>query len=68
MARCRRNVDNFLEACRRIGVDEVSSSDTYTLYDPIYKSVEVKYHGYIIIRLWGTSSNALNAERFSCFS
>lgn len=23
MARCRRNVDNFLEACRRIGVDEV---------------------------------------------
>ncbi|XP_030382944.1 leucine-rich repeat and calponin homology domain-containing protein 3 isoform X1 [Scaptodrosophila lebanonensis] len=22
MARCRRNVDNFLEACRRIGVDE----------------------------------------------
>lgn len=59
MARCRRNVDNFLEACRRIGVDEVSSSDTYTLYDPIYKSVEVKYHGYnIIIRLWGTSSNA----------
>lgn len=24
MARCRRNVDNFLEACRRIGVDEVS--------------------------------------------
>lgn len=25
MARCRRNVDNFLDACRRIGVDEVSS-------------------------------------------
>lgn len=24
MARCRRNVDNFLEACRKIGVDEVS--------------------------------------------
>nr|CAD7462335.1 unnamed protein product [Timema tahoe] len=24
MARCRRNVDNFLEACRRIGVEEVS--------------------------------------------
>ncbi|CAD7078954.1 unnamed protein product [Hermetia illucens] len=24
MARCRRNVDNFLEACRRIGVDEES--------------------------------------------
>lgn len=23
MARCRRNVDNFLEACRKIGVDEV---------------------------------------------
>nr|CAI5867857.1 unnamed protein product [Callosobruchus analis] len=22
MARCRRNVDNFLEACRKIGVDE----------------------------------------------
>lgn len=27
MARCRRNVDNFLEACRRIGVDEVSKRD-----------------------------------------
>lgn len=24
MARCRRNVDNFLEACRKIGVDEVN--------------------------------------------
>lgn len=24
MARCRRNVDNFLDACRRIGVDEVN--------------------------------------------
>ncbi|CAH1997368.1 unnamed protein product [Acanthoscelides obtectus] len=24
MARCRRNVDNFLEACRKIGVDEGS--------------------------------------------
>lgn len=23
MARCRRNVDNFLDACRKIGVDEV---------------------------------------------
>lgn len=22
MARCRRNVDNFLDACRKIGVDE----------------------------------------------
>ncbi|KMR04571.1 leucine-rich repeat and calponin-like proteiny domain-containing protein 3 protein [Lasius niger] len=26
MARCRRNVDNFLEACRKIGVDEGISS------------------------------------------
>jgi hypothetical protein len=24
MARCRRNVDNFLDACRKIGVDEVN--------------------------------------------
>lgn len=24
MARCRRNVDNFLDACRKIGVEEVS--------------------------------------------
>lgn len=24
MARCRRNVDNFLEACRKIGINEVS--------------------------------------------
>lgn len=28
MARCRRNVDNFLEACRRIGVDEVRISES----------------------------------------
>lgn len=25
MARCRRNVDNFLEACRKIGVNEVGN-------------------------------------------
>lgn len=25
MARCRRNVDNFLEACRKIGINEVSN-------------------------------------------
>ncbi|XP_061943340.1 leucine-rich repeat and calponin homology domain-containing protein isoform X2 [Apis cerana] len=30
MARCRRNVDNFLEACRKIGVDEVSN-DVYEI-------------------------------------
>lgn len=29
MARCRRNVDNFLEACRKIGVDEVSTIIRY---------------------------------------
>lgn len=35
MARCRRNVDNFLEACRKIGVDEVSafSLPPFTLHD-----------------------------------
>lgn len=27
MARCRRNVDNFLEACRKIGVEEVSCNN-----------------------------------------
>ena len=31
MARCRRNVDNFLEACRKIGVDEVSLIIRYFL-------------------------------------
>jgi len=29
MARCRRNVDNFLEACRKIGVDEVRNFINY---------------------------------------
>jgi hypothetical protein len=29
MARCRRNVDNFLEACRKIGVEEVGSNNHY---------------------------------------
>ncbi|XP_061396163.1 leucine-rich repeat and calponin homology domain-containing protein [Musca vetustissima] len=36
MARCRRNVDNFLEACRKIGVDEeliCSCADVVPLYD-----------------------------------
>ncbi|XP_043644010.1 leucine-rich repeat and calponin homology domain-containing protein isoform X2 [Drosophila teissieri] len=37
MARCRRNVDNFLEACRRIGVDEeliCSCEDVVPQIDP----------------------------------
>ena len=25
MAKCRRNVENFLEACRRMGVEQVSN-------------------------------------------
>ena len=25
LAKCRRNVENFLDACRRIGVDHVSA-------------------------------------------
>ena len=29
MARCRRNVDNFLEACRKIGVEEVGTNTHY---------------------------------------
>ena len=29
MARCRRNVDNFLEACRKIGVEEVGTNMHY---------------------------------------
>lgn len=29
MARCRRNVDNFLEACRKIGVEEVGSNNRF---------------------------------------
>lgn len=29
MARCRRNVDNFLEACRKIGISEVSKLISY---------------------------------------
>jgi hypothetical protein len=30
MARCRRNVDNFLEACRKIGVEEVGANGHYS--------------------------------------
>ena len=29
VAKCRRNVENFIEACRRIGVSEVSSANFY---------------------------------------
>lgn len=29
MARCRRNVDNFIEACRKIGVEEVSRNSFF---------------------------------------
>lgn len=42
MARCRRNVDNFLEACRKIGVEEVGSNNhhffwaCYLLLSPFY--------------------------------
>ncbi|KAK0159236.1 hypothetical protein PV328_010142 [Microctonus aethiopoides] len=36
MARCRRNVDNFLEACRRIGVDEEVLMDADAIMDVGY--------------------------------
>jgi len=39
MARCRRNVDNFLEACRRIGVDEVCISWSYPIKSLIISQV-----------------------------
>lgn len=32
MARCRRNVDNFIEACRKIGVDEVNTYNVFLLF------------------------------------
>ncbi|XP_043481549.1 leucine-rich repeat and calponin homology domain-containing protein isoform X1 [Leptopilina heterotoma] len=36
MARCRRNVDNFLEACRKIGVDEEMLMDADAIMDVGY--------------------------------
>ncbi|XP_033209677.1 leucine-rich repeat and calponin homology domain-containing protein-like isoform X2 [Belonocnema kinseyi] len=36
MARCRRNVDNFLEACRKIGVDEEMLLDADAIMDVGY--------------------------------
>lgn len=33
MAKCRRNVENFLEACRRIGVPQVTLIQVYELTD-----------------------------------
>ncbi|XP_048509356.1 leucine-rich repeat and calponin homology domain-containing protein isoform X4 [Athalia rosae] len=36
MARCRRNVDNFLEACRKIGVDEEVLLDGEAIMDVGY--------------------------------
>ncbi|XP_070164415.1 leucine-rich repeat and calponin homology domain-containing protein isoform X2 [Polyergus mexicanus] len=36
MARCRRNVDNFLEACRKIGVDEEALLDADAIMDVGY--------------------------------
>ncbi|XP_014205422.1 leucine-rich repeat and calponin homology domain-containing protein 2-like [Copidosoma floridanum] len=36
MARCRRNVDNFLEACRKIGVDEEVLLDADAIMDVGY--------------------------------
>lgn len=70
MARCRRNVDNFLDACRRIGVDEVRTEFLFI----IYKFVIVKFFvvtGHVVF-----SENSLNAlsnysiicTLVSCFS
>lgn len=70
MARCRRNVDNFLDACRRIGVDEVRTEFVFI----IYKFVVVKFFvvtGHVVF-----SENSLNAlsnysiicTLVSCFS
>ncbi|CDR00084.1 unnamed protein product [Oncorhynchus mykiss] len=41
MAKCRRNVENFLDACRKMGVPEVRhscllDSGTLTLNQPLY--------------------------------
>lgn len=41
MARCRRNVDNFLEACRKIGVDEVCIF--YFLHREVYYIIIISF-------------------------
>ncbi|GBP31365.1 Leucine-rich repeat and calponin homology domain-containing protein 1 [Eumeta japonica] len=47
MARCRRNVDNFLDACRRIGVEEedVCSPEDILSYHSDYEGERVRDTG-----------------------
>jgi hypothetical protein len=45
MARCRRNVDNFLEACRKIGVDEV----IFLLILEFFGGWDCKMHSWLFV-------------------
>lgn len=68
MARCRRNVDNFLDACRKIGVDEVRirlSLDSILAFRKIFALwISPKNHIVIHVILF-VSSNCF--IQFSCF-
>jgi Calponin homology (CH) domain len=51
MARCRRNVDNFLEACRKIGVDEVITASPYGSLFKSFLVIKVNPHTLVKISL-----------------
>lgn len=49
MAKCRRNVENFLDACKKIGVPQVSQCPTPPLPSPLPVSLHGKYQYFLVL-------------------
>ncbi|KAH8249354.1 hypothetical protein KR032_008849 [Drosophila birchii] len=65
MARCRRNVDNFLEACRRIGVDEeliCSCEDVVPENEPQLPRADDDYDADVYVKDDGRNNSSSNMQ------
>ncbi|AWO99495.1 putative leucine-rich repeat and calponin -likey domain-containing protein 3 [Scophthalmus maximus] len=66
MAKCRRNVENFLEACRRIGVPQDRGEMLATPSSRRYNCSSLPVLPSDLVSMWGTTSSDLKQQPSPC--